>query len=60
MFDRVGRVLCAECGGRMNAVEIARGAALFVCEDCSHALAINWATPKEKGGRSPPPLSRLG
>jgi len=59
MFDRVGRVLCAECAGRMNAVEIARGAALFVCEDCSHALAVNWPSyrDKEKGGRKQAPLS---
>jgi hypothetical protein len=47
MFDRLGRLLCVECGNLMRAVEVARGEALFRCLNCNNCLVIDWPTHPE-------------
>ena len=49
MFDNLGRVLCAECSGSMNVIDVAAGEALFSCNNprCNHSAVFRWPTMYE-------------
>ena len=49
MFDRLGRVLCVECGGTMKLLDSDKGEALFKCcnRNCNHSAMFYWPTGLE-------------